>query len=178
MSEEEKKPYLDSNLADKKRFEDETNSIATKGYFLLPDGQKSSDVRAVQKGDPKPKRITSAYSFFIGENMAKTMSEDKILIGEAMKKISKLWHAMSEEEKHPYFEKNAKDKLRHIEQLEEIKINGYFTVNGKKICEIKKKAKRAKLGKRQPKGTGSIETAKKATKLSKNEAEVTTLEKV
>jgi len=44
LTEEEKKPYNEKSAADKLRVEAQLKEISTKGYFILPDGQKSSNV--------------------------------------------------------------------------------------------------------------------------------------
>ena len=45
LTEEKKKPFNDTNSADKKRYDEEIEMIEKKGYFMLPDGRKSTDVR-------------------------------------------------------------------------------------------------------------------------------------
>ena len=43
MSDEQKKPYLEMQAAEQKRFQDQSQEMKEKGYFTLPDGSKSSD---------------------------------------------------------------------------------------------------------------------------------------
>ena len=43
MNDEQKKPYLDKQAADQKRWEAQCQEMKEKGYFILPDGSKSSD---------------------------------------------------------------------------------------------------------------------------------------
>jgi hypothetical protein len=45
MTEAEKKPYIDRNVEDKARQEKEQASIDKRGYFVLEDGSKSTDVK-------------------------------------------------------------------------------------------------------------------------------------
>ena len=112
LTEEEKKPYVEKNTADKKRVESQLRDIATKGYFLLETGQKSCEVRAIQKTDLKPKRAGSAYTFFVAEKVGPYMAEHKCSCGEAMKKVSIMWNALSDSKKKPYTDRNAQEKER------------------------------------------------------------------
>lgn len=43
MSEEQRKPYVDMQTAEKARYDTQMKEMETKGYFTLPDGSKSSD---------------------------------------------------------------------------------------------------------------------------------------
>ena len=45
MSEADKKPYTDKAAKDKARFDKELKELSSKGFFKLPDGRKSSDIR-------------------------------------------------------------------------------------------------------------------------------------
>lgn len=75
MNEEARKPYTDLAVEDKKRFDSQMKSLSTKGFFLLPNGQKSSAMHKVEKDDLKVKITKSAYVFFLKDNLAKTKHE-------------------------------------------------------------------------------------------------------
>lgn len=49
MEDSEKKPYEDLSLKDRKRHDKETEEFDNKGYFTLPDGTLSCDVKAKVK---------------------------------------------------------------------------------------------------------------------------------
>jgi len=70
--------------------------LTEKGYFVMPDGKKSSAVRAPTKDDPRPKRNLSAYMYFVSANVSKLMAEHKCPMTEASKKASIAWNAMTE----------------------------------------------------------------------------------
>ena len=111
-TDEEKKPYNAKNLADKLRVEAQMEEISKKGFFKLADGTKSSDKVVVQKTDLQPKRPKSAYIFYVSEKVGPLMTEKKIKCTEAMKMVSVMWNALSEQEKKPFQDKSDLDKLR------------------------------------------------------------------
>jgi len=88
-------------------------SLSSKGYFLLPNGQKSSAIHKVEKDDLKVKVTKSAFTFFMKDNLAKTAKDGEMKTTEAMKLLSVKWSAMSDAEKKPYIDKQEVDKIRH-----------------------------------------------------------------
>lgn len=136
LTDQEKKPYNDKNTADKLRVEAQLKEISTRGYFILPDGQKSCDVHVVQKTDVQPKRAKTAYVFFVAEKVGPLMSAEKLTCGEAMKKVSIIWNALSEADKKPYTDKSDVDKQRKDDQTAEMAKHGYFMIDGAKSCDL------------------------------------------
>lgn len=93
---------MDQNAADKKRHERQLLELSKKGYFMLPNGQKSSDIRKPLKDDPRPKRVISAYTLYVAEKLSLCMKEHGLTNSEAMKKCGALWSSMTEAEKDPF----------------------------------------------------------------------------
>jgi len=85
MNDAAKKPYTDLATQDKVRHDDQMKSLSSKGYFLLPDGKKSSEMHKGSKSDLKPKRVASSYMLFLKENIASTMKEKSCKLPEASK---------------------------------------------------------------------------------------------
>lgn len=61
-----REPYEAKNKADIARFEMQQKMLTSKGYFMLDDGKKSSEVRKPTKDDIRPKKAASAWTHFIG----------------------------------------------------------------------------------------------------------------
>ena len=133
---------------------------------MLPNGQKSSEIRKPLKDDPRPKRVTGAYTLYIAAQMAAVMKEHNLVTSEAMKKCGSLWTAMSEADKEPYLEKVTGDRERYDKEKDEFDRMGYFTMpDGKKSYESKKSpnpTKRPKRSKSEPEEAKMVMEAKKA----------------
>lgn len=85
MNEKEREPYTKLAAIDAKRFDNQMDSLTKKGFFLLPNGQKSSEKREPTKDDLRPKRVNSAYTYFVTANVKQIAAEKKLKITEAMK---------------------------------------------------------------------------------------------
>ena len=69
MTEAQKQPFDKKNEADKKRHEQQLEELNKKGYFMLEDGSKSTDVSNVQKKLKSQKQSIE---------LSKSMSDDNI----------------------------------------------------------------------------------------------------
>lgn len=113
MDEKARQPYLNLSGIDKGRYEDQMKALEFKGYFMMADGKKSSDLHKAEKDDIRPKNTTSAYSYFLKESIPALMGSKKLNLPEASKETSELWKKMSDSNKKPFESKSQKDKKRH-----------------------------------------------------------------
>jgi hypothetical protein len=113
MTEADRKPYTEKTDIDKERYAKEFTDLQTKGYFMLPDGRKSSEVRVPQEGEPMPKATLSAYMYYNKEQVPKLREGTTLTMIESMKKVSLLWAAMTEEQLKPYSDLSAIDRKRY-----------------------------------------------------------------
>ena len=163
MSEEEKKPFEKMATVDKARFEWQTEQFATKGFFIMTDGSESihprnaylAKVRKIQpeKEDEEPellqpKKVITAFLYFNAECSAEIRTKNPgvmMPMVEVSKLVSQKWGAMTDAQKKPYEDKNAADKKRHEQQLEELNKKGYFMLDdGRKSTDVPKVPKKPK----------------------------------
>lgn len=126
LTDADRKPFTDKTEADKERYNRELGDLNSKGYFLLPDGRKSSDVRVPREGEPMPKTTLSAYMYYNKDQVPKLRNGTTMTMIEAMKKVSVNWAALSEEGLKPYNALSAADRQRYEKQTDEFNSNGYF----------------------------------------------------
>ncbi len=75
---------------------------------------------------PKPKKPTTAYSFFIKENQNTVkveVKEGERVLAERSKALGNLWREMDEDDRAPYSSKAERDKLRYKKEMEVFKAN-------------------------------------------------------
>lgn len=173
MTTKERQPYVLLGDKEKKRVEKQAAELKKNGYYTLDDGSKSTDpqnadllkvkakkVKKSKKGDeseseddthPPPKRAISAWAYFNSKMAAQFAKEGKQK--EAFQLASDLWNKMTEAEKKPYNDMNAKDKARQEKQAAELKKHGYYTLeDGSKSTDsqnaalLKVKKKKGKKG--------------------------------
>ena len=90
---------------------------------------------------PPPKRPSTAWIFFNTEVSAKLRAEGTHAQAEIFKLASEAWNKCSEEEKAPYEERAAEDKLRAGRQAKELAEHGYYTLeDGSKSTDEKNKS--------------------------------------
>lgn len=168
MSESEKAPYSKMNEADKARVEKQSAERQKKGFFLMPDGSKSTDEKnkklfkvkkpkvVVEEEDAEeavllPKRPTSAYSYFATEcmkQMRENATEGEHGNTDFMKMAGAKWSTLEDKDKVPYEKLAVKDKERCDKQKAEVEKKGYFVLDdGTKSTDEKnipkKKVKRS-----------------------------------
>ena len=193
METKDKQKYIKMNENDKKRFDKQVAELKKHGYYTLEDGSKSTDPQnaallkvKVKKGKkdkgkddsesdeddshPPPKKAISAWGFFNAEMAKKFAAEGKQK--EAFQLASELWNKMTDAEKKPYNDKNAKDKTRVERQTAELKKHGYYLLDdGSKstdeqnsaLMKVKKK-KTKKNSKQSAKSNDEEESKVKETK--------------
>jgi len=157
---------------DKKRYEQQLNSIHEVGYFLDEAGVKSTDVKVDDKGQRlkekfpgyegvEPKKPTSAYFFFQLGKSAELRKAGKSLT-EATKEAGAIWNKMGEIEKEPFAKQAEADHERYNRQVAEIVSQGFFLLpDGKtRSCDVEKKIKK----KRRPAGESPSRKSAKAAK--------------
>jgi len=125
---DEKKPFEDENLKDKKRYEEEM-----KNYTKPESGSDESDAdsedddkkkkkpqKKKAKKDPNaPKKGLNAYMYFTKENRDKVKAEKTGLKpSEISKELGIRWKKLSPAEKKPYEEMAKKDKERYEKEFE------------------------------------------------------------
>ena len=77
----------------------------------------------------QPKKVITAFLYFNAECSAEIRAKNPgvmMPMVEVSKLVSEKWGAMTQAQKKPYEDKNAVDKKRHEQQLEELKKKGYF----------------------------------------------------
>jgi len=134
LSDEEKKPYVEKHLEDKKRYEKEMKNYTAPKKASDSDSESSSEEESsddkkkkkrkapVKKPrDPDaPKNKTNAFMFFQKEQREKIKKENPNLKGvpDLAKKMGEIWRGMSEKEKQPYTDLAEKDKERYDREME------------------------------------------------------------
>lgn len=102
MGDAEKKPFVDRGKDDLGKYTAERESLISKGYFMLPDGRKSTDLHIPEDGEPSPKSPRSAYAYFTSDHLKKFKEEEGLSMIDATKKSAKKWESLSAAEKEPY----------------------------------------------------------------------------
>jgi len=133
LSPEEKKPYLDKHLEDKKRYEkelkiyNERTAPAKKSdsdsSLSSSEEESSDDKRKKKRKAPgAPKNKSNAYMFFQKDQREKIKKENpNISAVELAKKLGEIWRKMTVEGKEPYAKEAEKDKERYDRELQEYK---------------------------------------------------------
>jgi len=124
LSDKEKTPYGKMAEDDKVRYKKEMLNYkppSDSSEDESDDGKKRPAKR--QKRDPnQPKRGANAYMFFQSDVREQVKKEFPLLkMTDIAKKIGEKWHAMAPEEKKPYEEKAAADKVRYEKAMEKYK---------------------------------------------------------
>jgi len=135
LSDEEKKPYVDKHLEDKKRYEKEmknyTEQIApakksgsdsdSSSEEESSDDKKKKKKRKASAGKPKaPVPYYNAFMCFQKEQRENLKKENPNLTVVALaKKLGEIWHGWSDKEKQHYIELAEKDKERYERERQE-----------------------------------------------------------
>lgn len=148
MSAEEKQPYIDLHLQDKKRFLEQSANLTDEQKKALKQDKKQK--REVKKNKPKPG--LSPYMFFVINKRQEVVKEAPEANFQYIGKIlGTKWNEMTEEEKAPFTEMSKKDKLRYREELSK------YEDERKKAAALKKDSKKTSVAK--PSETESTETS-------------------
>ena len=93
LAEEEKEPFKERSMEDKKRFLEETE-VFIRQRFAFPTNH--FDQRMADLGAPTPKRPMTGFQIFVRE-MREKMKKDnpKLVMSEFMKSVSMEWTRMS-----------------------------------------------------------------------------------
>jgi len=115
MTDAQKKPYQDKAEKDKLRLEKELKSyVPDPSQFITKKGAKPA------KDPNAPKRATTGYFFFMGDNREKIIKDhnlDASKVADVAKKAGEVWGKMTEAEKKPYMDKAAADKTRYEREM-------------------------------------------------------------
>lgn len=121
LPEEDKEPFKERSMEDKRRFLEETESFVRQ-RFAFP--TNTFDQRLAQQGMPMPKRPLTGFQFFLRETREKLKKDNpKMPMGEFMRHVSIEWTRMSQEEKKHYERMVAKDRQRFDNEFHEYQRN-------------------------------------------------------
>lgn len=76
--------------------------------------------------EPKPKKPTTAYSYFVKENQNTVkvqVREGERVLTERSKALGSMWREMDDDDRAPYSTKAAADKLRYKKEIDVYKAN-------------------------------------------------------
>lgn len=106
-------------------------------------GDKKPAKKKKEKVPGQPKRNLSSYFIYVRENREKVIADNAgISVTEITKILGAQWKALSADEKAPYEEKAAEDKVRYAREMDEFKKNGgevKVPTKSKKSSEKKEK---------------------------------------
>jgi hypothetical protein len=108
MTEEEKEPFKERSMEDKRRFLEETEAFIRQ-RFAFP--SNTFDQRIAQQGTVVPKRPLTGFQIYLREMREKMKKENpKLVMAEFMRYVSVEWTRMSQEEKKRYDRMVQKDR--------------------------------------------------------------------
>jgi hypothetical protein len=151
MTDKAKEKYLKMSEEDKKRFDKETEQMTKLGYFINKDGVKSTSILPELKNFPAdtvmPIKSRSAFMFFNKANNEQMRKANPTLkLVEIMRKLAEVWNGMTEPQKKPFEDMAAKDKLRHENEIHQLRSKGFFiNSDGQKSTDLKKKKTREQI---------------------------------
>jgi len=111
--------------------------------------KKEKKGKATKVVDPnKPKRAMSAYFFWLNENRAKIIADNKLdssKVADVAKKAGEIWGSMTEAQKKPFEDKNAKAKEEYEKEMAsyEPDESQFITKKGTKAAKDPNAPKRA-----------------------------------
>ena len=172
MTEAEKQPYLDEAQKDKERYERE----------LAAYNEANGIKKARKKPAGAPKGVRSGYLSYMTKRRAEISqaliaqgTEEKEANKEAFKSATAEWNALSEAEKAPYLEEQAKDQLRYKTEMAAFKANNANAdeeVSEKKITVTKKRERETE--KKVPVTPVATSSAPKVVQIAKKTPSATT----
>ena len=130
-----------------------------KGKGISPANKKK---KRPEKDPNAPKRGRSAYVFFSAAKRAAVKeSQPELGFGEVATELGRLWKAAGEEEKRPFEEAAAKDKLRYEEEMKSYTPPPGFDSQGKskdatKTSKVKVKPTKSKVKATKSKSRGPL----------------------
>ena len=121
LPEEEKEPFKERSMEDKRRFLEETEAFVRQ-RFAFP--SNTFDQRLAQQGTSVPKRPLTGFQMYLREMREKMKKENpKLPMSEFMKYVSVEWTRMSQEEKKRYDRMVEKDRQRFDDEYHEYQRN-------------------------------------------------------
>ena len=137
----------DSEGGEKKEKKQKKEKKAKKERKRKSSGDGGSEKKPAKKKKEKvpgqPKRNLSSYFIYVRDNREKVIADNAgISVTEITKILGAQWKALSAEEKAPYEEKAAQDKVRYAREMDEFKKNGgevKVPTKSKKSSEKKEK---------------------------------------
>ena len=133
------------SLLDKQRFDKETEQMKKQGFFINKDGVKSTSILPEIKNFPAdtvlPRKARASFMFFNKMNYQKySAANPGMKITEVMRKIAEAWNSMTSTQKKPFEDLAAQDKVRHDNEIKQLKTKGFFiNSEGVKSTDLKKK---------------------------------------
>lgn len=136
----------DSEGGEKKEKKQKKEKKAKKERKRKPSGdggEKKPAKKKKEKLPGQPKRNLSSYFMYVRDNREKVIADNAgISVTEITKILGAQWKALTAEEKAPYEEKAAEDKVRYAREMDEFKKNGgevKVPTKSKKSSEKKEK---------------------------------------
>jgi len=155
--------YQDLAAADKEAYADKLKAWEDECATIRKDaGVKSTKKKSKVKGSTSsnanlPKKPLSAYLYFCADKRPEVSQTVKTL-GQVTKELAKIWAETSDEDRIPYKDLAAADKVRYEKELAESTKNGTSSSSSASVPKKKKKTTTTGTAKRKPKTTS--ETSK------------------
>jgi REP element-mobilizing transposase RayT len=115
MPEAQKKPFEEKAAKAKEQYEKDMAAYEPdESQFITKKGTKAA------KDPNAPKKASTAYFIFMGENRAKIIAEhtlDSSKVAEVAKKAGEIWGTMTDAQKAPFTAKAEKDKARYAQEM-------------------------------------------------------------
>jgi REP element-mobilizing transposase RayT len=115
MTDAQKKPFEDKAAKAKEQYEKDMAAYEPdESQFITKKGTKAA------KDPNAPKKASTAYFIFMGENRAKIIAEhtlDSSKVAEVAKKAGEIWGTMTDAQKAPFTAKAEKDKARYAQEM-------------------------------------------------------------
>jgi len=161
LTAEQKSQYVEMANNDKIRYQNEVAALERKAAGGSQKGAAAKAKVAVEEKSEgiKPKKPLTAFLYFGMQNRTKVMEQNpNFKVGEVAKANGEAWAKMTDEEKKPFQDMNAKDAERFEKELKQLKELGYFIdADGVKSTDMDKKHRKLEF----PEGT--VMPKKKAT---------------
>ena len=114
MSPSDKQPYRNMSLNDKKRYENDFKTLTREERMVIRAWRK----KRKEEKKLSPKVPLSAYMFFVCTKRNEVVRDNSNLsFQEIGRLLGTMWNQMTEKQKEPYREMNAKDRVRYQNEL-------------------------------------------------------------
>ena len=95
----------------------------------------------------KPKKPTIAFIWYNCDKVKELQETEKLGYRDAFVRSGEIWKTLSEEQKKPFHDKEAADRIRFEKENKEFRETGFFTnkngVNSQTLDKVKVKVKKA-----------------------------------